>query len=135
MFCGLRGVPCRINRECVDPAGGCGVTLVIDRVDHRDDMAEQPIDVGKPLSLQGREHRDMSIVREHVEDNPRSYGATLRFVAIGRGGYVGSGCARLRLGYPGDSGEVRVVVEKVVECFVHRSEDSDDVAWRGWHIS
>ena len=81
----------------------------------------------------------MSVVGEHFEDDTRSYRTTLGLVAIGRGGYVGSRCARLlRPGYPGDGGEVGeagVVVEKIVECSVHRSEDANDVAWRGWHIS
>jgi len=136
VFRSLWGVPCRIDSEGGDPAKRCGVTPVVDRVDRRAYMAEQPIDVGKPLSLQGREHRDMSVVGEHVEDDPRSYRATLGSVAIGRGGYIGSRCARLlRPGYPGDGGEAGVVVEKVVECSVHRGEDSNDVAWRGWHIS
>ena len=135
MLRSLWGAPRRVDSEGGDPAEGCGVAPVVDRVDHCAYMAEQPIDVGKPLPLQGREHRDMSVVGEHVEDDPRPYGATLWLVAIGRDGYIESRCARLlRPGYPGDGGEARVVVEKVVECSVHRNEDSNDVAWRGRHI-
>ena len=140
VFRSFWGAPCRIDCEGVDPAGGGGVGLVVDGVDRCDDVTEQSIDFGDCFSPQGRKHCNMRVVGlgEHIEDDPRSYGATLRFVPIGRRRCVGSRCARLvRPGYPGDGGDAGVVVEKVVEGFVHRSEDADDVAlstWRGWHL-
>jgi hypothetical protein len=135
----LWGAPCRIDREGVNPAGGCGAALVIGGVDHRSDMTEQAIDVGESLALQGCKYCDMSVVGEHIENDPRSYGTTIRLGLIWKGRYVRSQCVRLVCpGYPRGGGETGVVVEKVIESSVHRSEDTNNVAWsvwRGRHVS
>ena len=88
--------------------------------------------------METREHRDGGAVGVYVKNDPRPYRVTLKFAAIERSGYVRSWYARLvRPGYPGDSGQVRVVVKEVVEGFVHGGEDANYVAWSirlGWHV-
>ena len=81
MFCSLRGAPCRVHSERVEPPGSCGVIFVVCGADCGNNVTERSCDVGKCLSLKGRKHRDASVVAGYVENDPRSYGTAFR---IGR---------------------------------------------------